>query len=79
MTELDAFHTHLYPGARGRITAPADGPAQVRFSDGTRVPARLAGDLLTLAAHRTAAGTKIPERRWRIATEGDGFRVTARA
>jgi hypothetical protein len=43
------------------------------------------GERLTLAAHRTAKGTEIPEKSWVIATappEPDGrvpFRVVARA
>jgi hypothetical protein len=84
--ELGATHSHLYPGARGHAAAPLrDGPVALTFADGVRVTGDLWGDRLTLAAHRTAKGTEIPEKSWVIATappEPDGrvpFRVVARA
>lgn len=84
--ELEAGHTHLYPGATGHADGPfRDGPVTVAFADGVRVAGRLAGDRLAVAAHRTARGTAIAEKAWVIAaggTEPDGrvpFRVTARA
>jgi hypothetical protein len=80
MLELEASHSHLYPGARGRLLSgrPEDGPVMLTFADGTRVPGTLAGDRLTLAAHKTAAGTGIPEKSWTLRFEGQGFRALSR-
>ena len=64
--------------AAGLSGARADGPVVVSFADGARVCGQLDGDRLTLAAHRTAAGTDIPAKAWRVAFDGDAFRVTAR-
>lgn len=84
-------HTHLYPGARGRLggEGPAAGTGNllVAFSDGVEVPARLEpgenGPALSVAGHMTAKGTPIPAKRWRIemgpASEGEApVRVAAR-
>ncbi len=61
----------------------AAGPCTVEFSDGTRAPAALhrAGENweLDVAAYRTARGTAIAGRRWRMRAEGDGLKVIARA
>ena len=80
MLELEASHSHLYRGARGRLVSGRleDGPVILSFADGTRVAGTLAGSRLTLAAHRTAAGTGIPERAWTLRFEGEGFRVLSR-
>lgn len=79
--ELEATHSHLYPGARGRILhgAARKGPVIVHFADGTAARGELEGDLLRLATHSTAAGTRIAAKAWRIAFAGDRFRITARA
>jgi len=81
-TEIEIDHTHLYPGARGRLrgTLPgAEGPALVHFADGVTAEARLAGGELHVAAYRTRAGTRIPARAWRLQRDGDGgLRVEAR-
>ncbi|MBT9384660.1 hypothetical protein KM176_12380 [Pseudooceanicola sp. CBS1P-1] len=75
MILLHASHTHLYPGARGRIDGTGDGAAMVHFADGAQAPAQLGPDTLHVAAHRTLAGTVIAAQRWRIRREGAGFRV----
>lgn len=77
MTELEIFHTHLYPGARGQ-GARAEGPAVLVFSDGVRVAGEVSGDRLRVDGYTTAAGTQIEGNRWRLAFDGDGFRITAR-
>lgn len=85
MLILAAGHSHLYPGARGRVLSgaaaegPLDGPVVVEFGDGSCVPGALSGDCLCLAAYRTAAGTGIAAKTWRIAFAGPAFRVLARA
>ncbi len=79
-------HTHAYPGAKAKLHEAgtlAAGPCTVEFSDGTRVPAALhrAGESweLDVAAYRTARGTAIAGKRWRMRAEGDGLKVIARA
>lgn len=81
MLELECRHTHLYPGARGRVTAGAadDGPVTLVFADGGRAQGELTADRLSLGPHRTAAGTRAAARAWRIAFDpGGAFRITAR-
>lgn len=74
---LRATHTHLYPGHRGTVAGLAQradwrvgGSAVVEFSDGSATTARITpsnGDwLLRTDPYRTAAGTEIAERRWRV-------------
>lgn len=74
---LQATHTHLYPGHAGTVTGLAQGAdwraggdAVVEFSDGSATTARIAcsGDrwLLHTDAYRTAAGTAIADKHWRI-------------
>ena len=90
---LRATHTHLYPGHRGTIAGltqgsdwRAGGKAMVEFSDGSVTTARLTQTegywLLFTDAYRTAAGTGIAEKRWRIEIkEHDGrldFRILRR-
>lgn len=79
MTELETTHSHLYPGARGRVlSGAAYGPVTVSFADGIRVSGTLEGDRLTVTAHRTAKGAAIPEKTWTIRIEGDAFRIFGR-
>jgi len=91
---LQASHTHLYPGHRGRISGPkpiaevSKGcDCLVEFSDGSAANARISkeknGWQLKTCAYRTRAGTDIPEKRWSIRLEEDGsqpgFRILGRA
>ena len=91
---LEASHTHLYPGHRGKISGLA-GIAElqpgrdclVEFSDGSATAARISrsgGDWrLATDAYRTAAGTEIGEKNWllRLREAGDRveFRILGRA
>ena len=86
---LQATHTHLYPGHRGRISGLAQladlrsgGDCLVAFSDGSATPARMhkAGNawLLDTAAYRTAAGTDIAAKRWLVCVEEDDGRAEFR-
>jgi len=74
---LEATHTHLYPGHRGKVSGPtqvpdlqAGGDCLVEFSDGSVTPARISesedGWQLRTDAYRTAAGTDIAEKCWRV-------------
>jgi hypothetical protein len=77
---LQATHTHLYPGHRGKIFGPAQ-PADlqtgrdclVEFSDGSVASARITrsanGWQLRTNAYRTAAGTEIVAKLWIISLE----------
>ena len=91
---LEATHTHLYPGHRGRISGldriadlSSGMDCLVEFSDGSATPAKVsrsAGDWrLGTDAYRTAAGTNIPARVWLVRLEEDGeavrFRILRRA
>lgn len=79
MTEIEAHHSHLYPGATGRILLGKDGPALIRFADGASASARLAWPELAVAAYTTAAGSDIPAKSWRLVELEDGaFRVKTR-
>jgi len=83
MPDLHAFHTHLYPGARGRVApGAAEGLVQVLFSDSIVVPATLSGTRLCLSGYRTASGTRIAAKRWRLDFDRQPdkgiFRVTKR-
>ena len=82
---LGFTHTHAYPGAKARphdAQALAAGPCTVEFSDGVRVPATLhrAGDGWELAidAHRTARGTAIAGKRWRLRVDGQWLKLGPR-
>ena len=78
--------THAYPGAKAKLHEAgtlAAGPCAVEFSDDAQVPAALhrAGENreLDVAAYRTARGTAIAGKRWRMRAEGDGLKLIARA
>ena len=86
---LQATHTHLYPGHEGGISGisrltemQAECDCLVEFSDGSATCARLSrvnnGWQLHTMAYRSAAGTDIAERRWRVRLEEDGGRVRFR-
>lgn len=90
---LDAAHSHLYPGARGRLSGslPDDGknaPCQVIFSDGAMTLGALAMEsdgaaVLETGPYTTAAGSDIPAKRWRLeiavqAADPRPFRVRAK-
>ncbi len=90
---LEASHTHLYPGHRGKISGLehiADlgdgGDCLVEFVDGSAANARISKDAdgwqLQTSAYRTAAGTDIAEKRWAIHLQENGgqpaFRVLKR-
>lgn len=91
---LHATHTHLYPGLEGRVAGlsriaelQTEGDCLVEFADGSATCAKISrkknGWQLRADAYRTAAGTDIAERRWRVHFEEDGnrviFRILARA
>jgi hypothetical protein len=70
---LEATHTHLYPGHKGKISGlaqiadmQASGDCLVEFSDGSATPARISKSedawQLHTEAYRTAAGTDIGAR-----------------
>lgn len=64
-------HTHAYPGCRLKIAEEGvDGEEVAEFSDGVIVPCRhwRKGDaiVLTISPHRTARGTDIGEKSWRL-------------
>ncbi|WP_405667518.1 hypothetical protein OG379_36455 [Streptomyces sp. NBC_01166] len=85
-TESDTYlavcgHTHLFPGARCRVTGLPDLQAfaadpwpvdlDLRFSDDVVAEVELriedpAGPVLTVRAYTTGAGTRIAGRRWLI-------------
>ena len=86
---LEATHTHLYPGHRGKISGLAqiadlqsERDCLVEFSDGSAAAARIskAKDvwLLRTNAYRTAAGTDIAAKRWLVRLDEDGGRVEFR-
>ncbi len=79
---FNATHTHLYPGLRGRILdlaapdeLPSDRACLVEFSDGAAATARVSrldeGWQLDTDAYRTAAGTDIAPKSWRLEIERD--------
>lgn len=86
---LEATHTHLYPGHRGKISGLAQiadiqrgRDCLVAFSDGSAASARILrhqnGWHLNTDAYRTAAGTDIPEKLWIIRLDEDGTHVEFR-
>lgn len=76
MLELEAGHSHLYPGARGRILGTGSG--LIRFADGGTATARLEGGSLQIGSYRTAAGREIVARTWAIAIEAGRFQILQR-
>lgn len=89
---LEAVHSQLYAGLRGSLygTLPGTPDAatcEVAFSDGSVALASLVMEggnegVLETGPYTTAAGTKIPAKKWRVDfndTEGaPGFRVRAK-
>lgn len=82
MIELEIGHSHLYPGARGRVssgTGSRGTEAVLRFADGASAAATLDDAVLRVAAYRTDAGTKIAAKSWRLRFAGEAeFTVDAR-
>lgn len=91
---LEASHTHLYPGHRGKISGVArvaDIGARrdcvVEFVDGSAAVASIiesGGERrLRVDTYRTAAGTRIGAKHWlvRVEEDSDGlnFRILAKA
>ncbi|WP_116083872.1 hypothetical protein [Tropicimonas sp. IMCC34011] len=78
---LSFTHTHLYPGAAGTFDAEPPESVAIRatFSDGGAVGGFIEDGVLTLEAHRTAAGTPIAEKSWRVERDGTTLRVIDRA
>ena len=89
---LEAVHTHLYPGLRGSLYGALPGKpkattCEVAFSDGAVALGSLVMEsdregVLETGPYTTAAGTKIPAKRWRVEFNGSestpGFRVRAK-
>lgn len=70
---LEAQHTHLYPGARGRLhgspPGAGAGTCEVAFSDGSLALGSLKMEgpnvaVLETGPYITAAGTAIPVKKW---------------
>lgn len=91
---LEATHTHLYPGHRGRISdvarigdIEANRDCVVEFADGSAAAATISQSAkdwrLRVGAYRTAAGTEIPAKNWLMRVDEDGdrlkFRILAKA
>lgn len=86
---LEATHTHLYPGHRGKISGLAriadlqsGGVCLVEFSDGSAAVARLSKSAddwrLVTDAYQTAAGTDIAQKRWILRLQQTGERIEFR-
>jgi len=90
---LQATHTHLYPGHRGKISGAAriadigtGGDCLVEFADGSAAAGKMSKTTrdwrLQVGAYRTAAGTAIGGKYWamRLDEVGDEvkFRVLAK-
>jgi len=84
---LQATHTHLYPGHRGKVSGLAhladlqtERDCLIEFSDGSAASARITrsanGWRLRAGAYRTAAGTGIAQTLWNIRLQQDGGQVT---
>jgi hypothetical protein len=80
---LEATHTHLYPGHRGKISGLAHladiqtgVDCLIEFSDGSAASARITtsekGWQLRTNPYRTAAGTEIAAKLWYVHLEKDG-------
>lgn len=94
MMILEASHTHLYPGHRGKISGVvriADIGTRhdcvVEFVDGSAAVASIVESggerRLRVDAYRTAAGTRIAAKHWLVRVEEDtdglNFRILAKA
>jgi len=86
---LEATHTHLYPGHRGKVSGltqvsdlQAGDDCLVEFSDGSVTPARVweskDGWQLRTDAYRTAAGTDIAKKCWLVYLGENGNHVEFR-
>lgn len=90
---LEATHTHLYPGYRGRVAGLAtladigkERACLVEFADGSACTGRVTraqnGWRLQCGDYRTRAGTAIGDKRWAIDFRERGdrieFRITGR-
>jgi hypothetical protein len=93
--QLHASHSHLYPGARLRVQERPAAPVRPHWQAGDRVLVEFADQAvsagavravqddaveLSLRAYRTAKGTAIADKAWRLQwVPGEpGLRVTAR-
>ena len=91
---LEASHTHLYPGHRGKISGVARvadigtrRACLVEFVDGSAAVASIVESgsewRLRVDAYSTAAGTRIAARHWLVRVEEDtdglNFRILAKA
>ncbi len=83
---LRTDHSHLFPGSRlgpadpaTPAEIPAAGEVVVLFSDGSSAEAELSpqdsGPLLRVQAYRTAAGTPIAQKSWRLQVEDRHLKV----
>lgn len=77
---LTFSHSHVFPGSRVTIEDAA-GPEAcclVEFGDGVDVLGEWCSEgadiLLGLPPYRTARGTRIEAKRWRLSRGGDGIR-----
>lgn len=74
--------SHAYPGC-GVTLAPATGDDMAEFADGSAAPAHWEPDAVSdgyvvdLGAYRTARGTDIAAKRWRVGRADSGWKVTA--
>lgn len=50
----------------------------IEFADGSSTLGRLEGNELETRPYRTARGTEVPARRWRVEVGVEGFTVRAR-
>lgn len=86
---LQATHTHFYPGHEGEISGisriaelQAGCDCVVEFVDGSATCAKISriddGWQLQTNAYRTAAGTEIAAKRWRLRLEETGDRIRFR-
>ncbi len=80
MIRLSASHSHLYPGAQGRVLAAPAGAqeAEIEFADGAHAPGRIEHGILHVGAYYTGAGTAIGPKSWRLELDGDRFRIIGR-
>lgn len=83
---LEASHTHLFPGHKGKVSGlasmaelSAGRDCLVEFSDGSAAVARIRKSddcwQLYTNAYRTGAGTDIAERRWLVRLQEYGDNI----